>query len=74
VNTTLAAFAESRVELAEKALKKWEKRAIQPEPPGYAALHEVRVAGKKLRFLLEFFAPVLDGNHQAVDRGAGGVG
>lgn len=64
VNTMLAEFAESRVDVAEKALKKKVKRAIQPEHPGYAALHEVRIAGKKLRYLLEFFAPVLDGSHR----------
>lgn len=61
----LAGFAEERVESAEKALKKRVKRAIQPEHSGYAALHEVRIAGKKLRYLLEFFSPVLDGSHQA---------
>jgi CHAD domain-containing protein len=64
VKMTLAEFAESRVELAEKMLKKGVKRAIQPEHPGYAALHEVRIAGKKLRYLLEFFAPVLDARHR----------
>ncbi|MGF7000569.1 CHAD domain-containing protein [Paraburkholderia sp. GAS32] len=62
---TLAEFAQERVELAEKALKKRVKRAIQPEHPGYAALHEVRIAGKKLRYLLELFSPALDGSHQA---------
>jgi CHAD domain-containing protein len=61
----LAGFAEERVVSAEKALRKRVKRAIQPEHPGYAALHEVRIAGKKLRYLLEFFSPVLDGSHQA---------
>lgn len=60
---SLAEFAESRVELAEKALKKRVKRAIQPEHPNYAALHEIRIAGKKLRYLLEFLAPALDGSH-----------
>lgn len=60
----LAGFAEERVESAEKALKKRVRRAIQPEHPGYAALHDVRIAGKKLRYLLEFFSPILDGSHQ----------
>jgi len=64
VNVTLAEFAESRVHSAEKSLRKRVKRAIQPDHPDYAALHEVRIAGKKLRYLLEFFAPVLDGSHQ----------
>jgi CHAD domain-containing protein len=61
----LTEFAQERVELAEKALKKKVKRAMQPELPGYAALHEVRIAGKKVRYLLEFVSPVLDGSHQA---------
>ncbi|REE23186.1 CHAD domain-containing protein [Paraburkholderia sp. BL27I4N3] len=64
-NPAIAGFAEERVESAEKALKKRAKRAIQPEHPDYAALHDVRIAGKKLRYLLEFFSPVLDGSHQA---------
>jgi CHAD domain-containing protein len=62
---TLSEFAEERVELAEKALKKRIERATQPEHPGYAALHEVRIAGKKLRYLLEFFSPVLGGSHES---------
>ncbi|MGB8416762.1 CHAD domain-containing protein [Paraburkholderia sp.] len=62
---TLAAFAHERVELAEKALKKRVKRATPRKDSGYAALHEIRIAGKKLRYLLEFFSPVLDGSHQA---------
>ncbi|MFL9989597.1 CHAD domain-containing protein, partial [Paraburkholderia sediminicola] len=49
---TLAEFAKERVELAEKELKKRVKRAIRPEHSGYAALHEVRIAGKKLRYLV----------------------
>jgi CHAD domain-containing protein len=64
MNMTLAEFAEARVALAEKALKKRVKRAVQPRYPDYGALHEVRIAGKKLRYLLEFFTPVLDGSHR----------
>jgi CHAD domain-containing protein len=62
---TLAEFAEDRVGSAEKALKKRLKRAVSHEDPGYAVLHEVRISGKRLRYLLEFFSPVLEGNHQA---------
>ncbi|WP_429316138.1 CHAD domain-containing protein [Paraburkholderia sp. GAS448] len=68
----LTEFAQERVELAEKALKKKVKRAIQPEHPGYGALHEVRIAGKKLRYLLEFFSPVLASSDQS-DARAGGA-
>lgn len=65
----LASFAEERVESAEKALRKRVKQAASEKHSGYVALHEVRIAGKKLRYLLEFFLPVLDGSHQAaIDR------
>lgn len=70
---SLAAFAEERVKLAEKALKKRVARAASPNDVGYAALHEVRIAGKKLRYLLEFFSPVLDGSHQATIERLSGV-
>lgn len=60
----LAAFAEERVELAERALKKRVRFASRPEHPDYAALHEVRIAGKRRRYLLEFFSPVLDNSHR----------
>jgi CHAD domain-containing protein len=62
----VASFAEERVQVAEEALKKRVKRAISADGSDYAALHEVRIAGKKLRYLLQFFAPVLESGHQAV--------
>jgi CHAD domain-containing protein len=62
----IAAFAEERVQVAEMALNKRVKRAISADDSDYGALHEVRIAGKKLRYLLQFFAPVLNGGHQAV--------
>jgi CHAD domain-containing protein len=62
---TLAEFAEERVKSAEKSLKKRVKRAVLHEDSGYAVLHEVRISGKRLRYLLEFFSPVLEGSHQA---------
>ncbi|WP_429407851.1 CHAD domain-containing protein [Paraburkholderia sp. MM5482-R1] len=31
----------------------------------YAALHDVRIAGKRLRYSLEFFTPVLDDHYLA---------
>lgn len=64
----LAKFAEERVGSAEKALKKRVKRAVSHEDAGYAVLHEVRISGKKLRYLLEFFSPVLEDDHQATIR------
>ena len=62
----IASFAEERVQAAEQALKKRVRRAVSAQASDYAALHEVRIAGKKLRYLLQFFAPVLGGGHQAV--------
>lgn len=61
----LAEFAKDRVKLAEKALERRIKHATLHEVSGYAALHDVRIAGKKLRYLLEFFSPVLGVSHQA---------
>ncbi|QIE25802.1 CHAD domain protein (plasmid) [Caballeronia sp. SBC1] len=61
----LSEFAEERVVVAEKALKRRVSQATEPEHLGYAALHEVRIAGKKLRYLLEFFSPVLARSHQS---------
>lgn len=60
----LAAFATSRVALAKRALQKRMQRALAEPAPGYDALHEVRIAGKKLRYLQEFFAPLIDNASQ----------
>lgn len=62
----IASFAEERVQVAEEALKKRVSRAVSADGSDYAALHEVRIAGKKLRYLLQFFAPVLESGHHAV--------
>ncbi|WP_089158731.1 CHAD domain-containing protein [Caballeronia sordidicola] len=56
-------FAETRVRKAEKALRTSIKQAHRHKLPDFDALHEVRIAGKKLRYLLEFFAPLLAGHH-----------
>jgi len=61
----LSEFAEERVARAEKALQKRVRQATEPEHSGYATLHEVRIAGKKLRYLLEFFSPVLAHSHHS---------
>ncbi|MDR5801350.1 CHAD domain-containing protein [Caballeronia sp. LZ001] len=52
-------FASDRVRNARRQLKKRIKRARQVKRPEYAALHEVRKAGKKVRYLIEFFMPLL---------------
>ena len=58
------AFAETRVRKAERALKRQTKHAMRHKHPDYEALHEVRIAGKKFRYLLEFFAPIFTGHHE----------
>jgi CHAD domain-containing protein len=57
------AFAEERVRLAERALRKRSRRAVRHETANEEDLHDVRKAGKKLRYLLEFFQPVIRGAH-----------
>jgi CHAD domain-containing protein len=62
----LQTFVDQRVAASERSLKKRIKRASRAKRSNYAAFHEVRKAGKKVRYLLEFFEPVLSGNHKAV--------
>jgi CHAD domain-containing protein len=59
----IRAFAEKRVRLAQRALQKRSRRAAHSEDAHEADLHDVRKAGKKLRYLLEFFQPVIKGGH-----------
>lgn len=56
-------FAEERVRLARRALQKRSRRATLNEPAHEEDLHDVRKAGKKLRYLLEFFNPVIKGRY-----------
>lgn len=60
----LRKFAERRVAAAERSLKKRMKRARGAKRSNYIAFHNVRKAGKKVRYLLEFFEPVLKGVHK----------
>ncbi|WP_027802119.1 CHAD domain-containing protein [Paraburkholderia dilworthii] len=69
INTThervpLRKFASKRVAASERSLMKRAKRARRAKRSNYAAFHDVRKAGKKLRYLLEFFQPVLSGSHK----------
>jgi CHAD domain-containing protein len=59
----IRAFAKKRVRLAQRTLRKRSRRAARSETAHEEALHDVRKAGKKLRYLLEFFQPVLKGGH-----------
>lgn len=58
----LRKFATQRVDTAKRSLKKRMKRASRAKRSDYDAYHDVRKAGKKLRYLLDFFEPVLKGN------------
>lgn len=60
----LGKFANQRVAASERTLKKRMKRARHAKRSNYTAFHDVRKAGKKLRYLLEFFGPVLKGGHK----------
>jgi CHAD domain-containing protein len=60
----LRKFAEKRMAAAERSLKKRMKRARKAKGSNYVAFHDVRKAGKKVRYLLEFFEPVLKGTHR----------
>jgi CHAD domain-containing protein len=55
----IRAFAEKRVRMAHRALQKRSRRAARSEIAQEEELHDVRKAGKKLRYLLEFFDPVI---------------
>lgn len=52
-------FARRRVRKARRALRERMRRAARSGRDDYAAWHDVRKAAKKLRYLLEFFGPVL---------------
>jgi CHAD domain-containing protein len=57
--TPLPKFARKRLRTAQKSLAKRMKRAAHARRSDYASYHEVRKAGKKLRYLTEFFEPML---------------
>lgn len=59
----IGAFAEKRVRLAKRTLKKRSRRVARSETAHEEDLHDVRKAGKRLRYLLEFFEPVIKGAH-----------
>jgi len=57
-------FAAKRVRASERSLKKRIKRANRAKRTNYTAFHDVRKAGKKLRYLFEFFGPELESGHK----------
>jgi CHAD domain-containing protein len=57
--TALSKFTRRRVAAAKRSLRKRVRRAGQASRKDYASFHDVRKAGKKVRYLLEFFGPTL---------------
>jgi len=58
-HTPVRKFSRKRLESAEKSLHKRMRHAAQARRSDYATYHEVRKAGKKVRYLLDVFEPVL---------------
>lgn len=57
--TPLVKFARKRVATAQKQLEKRMHTASKASRNDYASFHEVRKAGKKVRYLVEFFGPLI---------------
>ncbi|WP_233860353.1 CHAD domain-containing protein [Paraburkholderia sp. HD33-4] len=55
----LKKFAQKRLQSAERTLHKRMRAASRSTGSDYEAYHEVRKAGKKVRYLLDFFEPML---------------
>ncbi|CAD6562233.1 hypothetical protein LMG28727_07692 [Paraburkholderia kirstenboschensis] len=57
--TPLTKFAQKRVKAAQDQLKKRMHHASKAGGSDYSSYHDVRKAGKKVRYLIEFFEPLL---------------
>lgn len=57
--TSVKRLASERVRAARRTLRKRMRRARGAKRSDYGAWHEVRKGAKKLRYLLEFFEPIL---------------
>lgn len=57
--TPLSRFARERVAAAQRQLAKRMRKAAGSRRAEYASFHNVRKAGKKVRYLIEFFEPLL---------------
>ncbi|NLP64717.1 CHAD domain-containing protein [Paraburkholderia sacchari] len=60
----LQAFSDERVAISESQLRRRMRRASKAKRSNFAAFHDVRKAGKKARYLLELFGPVLSRGHR----------
>jgi CHAD domain-containing protein len=61
---SIGKLADHRVAVSKKSLRKSMKRASRAKKSDYVSLHEVRKAGKTLRYLLEMLGPVLRRGHR----------
>ncbi|SAL82541.1 CHAD domain-containing protein [Caballeronia choica] len=59
VRTPLTKFAQKRAGAAQKQLRKRMYHASKAGSSDYNSYHDVRKAGKKVRYLIEFFEPLL---------------
>ncbi|WOD14173.1 CHAD domain-containing protein [Paraburkholderia kirstenboschensis] len=57
--TPLTKFVQKRVKAAQDQLKKRMHHASKAGGSDYSSYHDVRKAGKKVRYLIEFFEPLL---------------
>jgi CHAD domain-containing protein len=57
--TPLRKFARKRVKTAQQQLQKRMRHASRAGSSDYNSYHDVRKAGKKVRYLIEFFEPLL---------------
>lgn len=64
VRTSLRKFAQKRVEVAQRQLKRRMRQASKADRSDYNSYHDVRKAGKKVRYLIEFFEPLLKKRHR----------
>lgn len=60
----LAVLAARRIATAKKTLRKRMKHLLRDPHADYAEFHAVRIAAKKVRYLLEFFAPLIDSGNE----------
>ncbi|WP_294255871.1 CHAD domain-containing protein [uncultured Comamonas sp.] len=60
----LKAFAKTRLATSRRQLGRRIRRAVAARTPELQAFHAVRKAGKKTRYLLELFGPLLPADHR----------
>lgn len=59
IDEPLEDFAAARVAAAHQSMKRHIQKLLWEPTPHYEGFHRVRISGKKLRYLLEFFSPLI---------------